>query len=870
MPNFDCQFVCLHSKRGNFFKVGCSLVKRIVVSFVLVFGIAASSWAEDPVTLRQDRLFINQLVRRHFFDLARHHCSQQQIAATTSDGKAVWQLRLSEVYEEQAWFSASESRNGLLNHAAEQITDLLNSDRPSPEYEFLLRIQQVSLLSQAVRMELVVLEGGHLFGRSVRPTPQNDSQLSNDKLRIVTLENSLELIEVLLRQLQQLRRDLDPQLVRRIRELARLEKAELLVLQFRLQRGRNQAEDDLKQTAKKAVDDASRLTDRVTKANGRLLSAELALASGDREEFQLRVRSVQPDEAPQDFHPSFLTARSMLMHQESTQALRVLELVAPVTALQRQQLEWLRLECHLGIRELAGELQDFDFVATSKQDFELKLAAAGKVLKGVFRDAAERTAERFHLVNAVGVEVADLVEQVEFYKLSNQPQKALQLIEQALRKTSPDSLLAIAALKLRAGEIRVENQAWSAAQLTLTQAADLFQQLELKKEHSAADLLRIYVLAQQLKSDPAATRQNYVLALEKHVDAFPDQASCSVAMRWLFDVLQSSDAVGAANLGLQLFRQETNPRKKITDLERLGGLLLRADLSPKVQKLVAEFRSEFEKLVGDSGLYPSIDLVVLRQQVLEFQFADSVAKEDTLRQHASTLAEIRRDLNRAGHLSVDTISELQRRCDLLEVVLTARSVRSSQEIEGVELRMMQTEPDQLMDTIQFLRRQHQHGKVLAGDVWLASINERLLSRILTEAPPESLMNSLISFLPAVREANALTNDNWLLDQWVESLLSQQLSRNQTIQVATELSAGASGSKSSQSLAHFWQKIAGMNRQGSDLWLESQLQLAEISHESGKVEAARQRVGVVSTLYPDWGSAERKKKADALLNAKLNP
>ena len=837
---------------------------------MLIVGLTSfPGQAEDSVTLRQDRLFINQLLRRHFFDLARYHCVQQQAASTSTDSKANWQLRLSEIYEQQAWFSATPNRNGLLNHAAEQITDFLEADRPSPEAEFLLRIQQIRLLSNAVRMELVVAEGGHLFGLSVRKTANVVTDHSDHKSRISTLNQSLDLVDALLKQLDQLRRDLDPQMVRRIRETARLERAEIFVLRYRLQQQATGASKEEFEVAAKAANEASRPSDPSVKARGRLLSAELALASSDRPTFLLRIRSIEPADAPMGFHPQFLLARSMLAHQEATEALRELESISVRTTLQQQQLEWLKLECRLGIRELAGELQNSQFVAESSNEFQQQLATSGKLLKGVFRDAAERTAQRFNLVNVVGVEVADLVEQVEIQRALKQPQMALRLIEQALLQLPPDSRQAIAALKLRAGEIHVADRKWSLASEKLTDAVKLFGQLDMSKQQAAADLLQIYVLSQQLNDLQPDAQQKYIASLEKHIVDFPDESSSVVAMRWLFDILQSSDSIRAADLALQLFRKETKPRQKTAALERLGNLLLQAEASAESKSLVAEFDSEFTKLSADEGLYPAVDLVVLRQQVLEFQFADSVANEDDLAKYGDSLMQLRKDLKVASHLPVESVVEIQRRCDLLDVLLTARSIRSTQQIKSVEDRISKTPDDRLLDTIRFLYRHHQHNSVQVGDVWLAGMNQILLRKLLSNPQVGDSKATLIALMPIVRSSNALTNDDRLLTDWIETLLGRQLSGSETAEVAQALAGGASIANSSPALKQFWINIASSNAQGTDLWLESQLRLAELSLLSGKVDAARRRIGVVETLYPNWGSAERKQQAEALAKSKLD-
>ena len=151
------------------------------------------------------------------------------------------------------------------------------------------------------------------------------------------------------------------------------------------------------------------------------------------------------------------------------------------------------------------------------------------MLKGVFREAAERTATRFTLVSEVGVEVADLVEQVEVQRSKNDSPTALRLIKQALAKLAPDSQRPRAALLLRAGEIHLANGSWTDASRDLVAAELLFGKQQMSAEQAAADLLQIYALGQQMSTVPELSNSGYVAKLEEHLVRFPEEATANRA-----------------------------------------------------------------------------------------------------------------------------------------------------------------------------------------------------------------------------------------------------------------------------------------------------------------------------------------------------
>ena len=151
-----------------------------------------------------------------------------------------------------------------------------------------------------------------------------------------------------------------------------------------------------------------------------------------------------------------------------------------------------------------------------------------------------------------------------------------------------------------------------------------------------------------------------------------------------------------------------------------------------------------------------------------------------------------------------------------------------------------------------------------GDFWLAGIAADLLrselARHRQSAAPQST-TALIRQLPLVQKFAQAGRRADLLSGWVESLLQRQLTAAQTLQVAGLL--GSSVADDSQLVDEFWKRVVSTQSKGSDLWLTAQLRLAESEIRGGKQDAAAKRLGVVSTLYPEWGNPQRRTKARQL-------
>ncbi|MCR9197995.1 MAG: hypothetical protein NXI04_05095 [Planctomycetaceae bacterium] len=863
-----------------------SVRHRVCCLLILAVCFAAGprSCAQSALPDRDEEEFLRQLIGRQFYDLARQYCEQQNRRATTTDESAKWQRRIGQIYAEQAWLSDADSRDGLLALAVERTTDFLKDQAPSAEEQFLLRIQQAGLLSQSVRMGLVVDEGGHLFARETRDSvPLAHSGADDDNGPVAlspqqkawrqSLTRSEELLAALERQLATLKRELNSRQVLEIRDQLKLQLLETRLLQWRLlsqtdprQAFRMQNELD------EQLDALARSTrSPVTESLARLKLAEISLHSHDTQRFDLRVRSPRREYLQDQWVvPAFFEARSLLSRQDPTAVGRVLQNVSLAKGVQRQHLIWLQLEQRLGDCELAAELENPELVTRSRIAFERQLQQAGRQLQGVFRDAAERTSRRYRLVREVGVHIADLVETVEVEKQRGNFQSALRLIDRSVAKLPPTRDGPRAALLLRAGELHIAAGQWPQAVSRLQQAERLFAKAGRASEQATADLLRIFALSRISQQTP--DRTDYLEALEAHVRQFSQEPTADQARRWLLLAVRNSNKPRAAVLAADIAKATSSPRQKLAawndfvvcfDQALQSQQQTGADFEGREQ-LEADLRTQISQMQQQPDLFAENEMVSLLSLQLMLDFQRDVNQGNSLEDYAERSKKIRSLTASPTPLNDQEQQQVLRRMDLLDVIIAARSRVSPEQMDLARRRLMQSDAAPMM-TVSQLSVHISVQQPQSGDGWLAGMGADLLHRELTEqtkTQSKAATAALIRHLPLAQKFSQLGHRSELMSRWVDRLLSGRLSAEQTFQVASVLGASPT-SGNGQTVAAFWKQVLTTQAKGSDLWLTAQLKLADADVQNGNFAEAARRLGVVSTLYPDWGSPERKTEAARL-------
>ena len=402
--------------------------------------------------------------------------------------------------------------------------------------------------------------------------------------------------------------------------------------------------------------------DKSSRIKARLLQARQAMDESMRDEFRLRLRSIQQPPNSDGLNAlTLLTICDHLFHQEATEAAGVLNVFTPQTALDAQTSLWLSLECELGRLELADSLEDSKLAAEVDAEFSQLSARNGSMLLGAFKEAAQRTANRFALVKQVGVEIADLVEGVDRFRLNGDNGAALRTTERAINKLAPDDHRPRGALLLRAGEILVEKKKWQRAVSTLSRASTEFDLASREDEHAASDLLRIFALGQTMKSD-RAVQAAYVGALKDHVRKFESTPSVNTAIDWLLKAIGTSNPQLTLQLKLQLAESETEPFERIVLITEAGDFLLKYQ-GGMPEEHEQRFSSLAEMVIREANDAQASDpaLLKIRLQLQELTLSQR-SDGEALRESLQTVATLRLEIQQ--QLPLD--EKLVLRCCLLE------------------------------------------------------------------------------------------------------------------------------------------------------------------------------------------------------------
>lgn len=822
-----------------------------------------------------DREFLRQLTERAFFSLAEQHCQEMLSEAATPYQRAKWQLRLCQTYEKHAWSTEAASRAGLLNRSVEELTQFLNTSAAFPELDMQARLQLVSALTQSVRMALPIAEAGHLFGRKV--TTASTWNQTSVKAHIGTIDRGILLIQELQTHLERIRREIAPDAARTLRDRARLAVGELLVLKCRLLSGGTTDSETYRQ-AEAAVTQSQRTTKGQLRHRASWLMAELSLYADDDETFQLRIRTMFGSETSADaFMPQFLSIRSLLFAQDATSASTLAKETTPQTWLQQQQLQWLKLESLLGLRELAEELKDKELTADVTTRFRNLQAAIRQSGVGVFRDAAEQTFRRFDLVDEVGVNVADLIEKIERNRAAGESAAALTMIRTTLQQL-PISGFARSRgfLHLRAGEILIEQKQWLNARTSLEAAVTELRSAKLADEEAAADLLRIFAIAQMLGDSGESTlvsEEQYVAVLEDHLANYSTGNTVSTARDWLRKVVTNRDPMRAARLLMDQFAAETKPGRRIELLTTVSELLRQSHTTGDSERFTERreaFIDAVREMRENPGEYPPADIVLL-------ELAELSCLLQSEQKGAVDWTDVKTKLVRiAGQMAAleDKPSEsLQHQLLVMRFIATARTRSHASALTALRAAVAGLPADHALDAIFFLDAQNSGAKNQAGVGMVASVVSELLQQRLSDTRSPRPYSETTMLLSIALRAAGVTGDFAVVDQLLTLALQQDLSDGQLTQISEMLTAASDtvnsvshtpAGKKNDSQTKFWHKVLSSQVQGSQPWLEASLQLAVIAAKSGEVAKARKQLGIVETLYPNWGADERLERANKLL------
>ncbi len=548
-------------------------LRNILLPLTLLLTVAAAPARGDLAD--GEREFVQQLLDRGFFALAEQFCEEHLKSASNVDDRAEWELVLSECSQQHAWHLAEDSRNEMVSLAAQRITDFLKADSPTPEMDIQLRVRQIELLTVIGVMEETIRSRFTLDkATTTEPAPVPRTLRVSTKFALDAIAQGQELAETLSKQIEQLRRDLDPDVTRGSKDRIRFALARILLARSRLVQDaqsvpqRDQAKVLAEQLLKSTTDDSLRF--RI-----RLLLAEIQIDQNDFAAFNLKLGNLLSSASTDEDRSSVsaLKIRSLLEQGQPSEALQEFVNASQNGLALTQELQTARFQSLLQLMELLDQLED------SSQSVELKKKTADEFLllkektlaltSGVWRERCQRIGDRFDRVQQVGSEAAsDLEEIAALVDQGHLPaaKKTLQVLIQRFGTKRPREL---AGLLLQSGNLGIRERDWSSAAVDLLKSRQLFLEVQDQSSAAAADLLRVYSLGQQwdsaanpagnAASNSSVTEADYKNALDEHVRMFEGQVTIAKAKEWRARLLRTTDPLASAKELLDALQPTKSP-----------------------------------------------------------------------------------------------------------------------------------------------------------------------------------------------------------------------------------------------------------------------------------------------------------------------
>ncbi len=804
--------------------------------------------------------FLTELSRRGLFDLAVDYAQSRTISHRHEEGQAYWTDRLAQVYRQRTWEASAINRQALTQQSADLITEFLGSHAVRPETSLAMRLTQVEVLLNLARINLLLHSVGHR-GPDYR-------ELRRTSVGILPLvRQAEELVEALQRQLQRHRGQLARQQAGMLRERAGLLSVQLAAVRW-LTNDSAELSADPSPPAYQDLRDRSRAVARAARqaetrqAAARLL-AELQIAAGDAESARLILRN--RNALLSDVQRFELQLRLLLRQGKASEALKQIR----TTAMSRKgvpgELTVLELESLLMLRMQADGLQDEQLIKETDGAFQQATELVQNWLPSVWKDAAVLVIQRYELTRTVGAEVAELVEQVDRLQAAGNLDEAARLLRRSLRLLPANApSQARGGLQLRLGELLITQQQWEEAQSWLQPAVGLFEESGQSAAASTAALLDAYCIGQRwrLAADDPSLKDAYLNALIQHRERWASEATQQQSTEWLVRLTQQTDPLhAAAILAEQAAAASTHP-------ERLQHLITLGEQLISAQHRTGETRSSkpWAELVEE------LSRICAEHQLLTGELTDQSARllllEALLATDVNTPWEdwsrLQKRLPHAAQALVDADGVIEQRLFLLQLIAAGRTTTDAQVLQQCRQRYLEQARQQPLHAVrqlaQYLRPE---GRIQPGDSLIAGTMEQLTGQ---QAEVSTSADELSELLQLATLANRVTHNETIRQQLVSRLLKKEMSSAQASQIAAALmTADTSLSEQREdALVKLWKRIRADSEEGSDLWLEACLQLAQLRAAQGQTEEAIRQLRVISVIHPEWGSAERKRRVESFL------
>ncbi|MEY3173445.1 MAG: hypothetical protein RLZZ436_1359 [Planctomycetota bacterium] len=902
--------------------------------------------------------FVFELRSQGLFDLGRQVCLQRLQTARNLTLKARWELLFADCCEDEAWHLPQSRREDLISMAVARITEFLRLNSVQPDTELALRLRQLELLVATAEMECTAIA----FRSSLPP----DSQLNFARS---ACSQGIQLAAAQLKFTDELRASLPPATLRDIRFRLKCSLLELQLAEYRLSAPDKRSPATVLPTLRNEAEQLLRgLADQYV-FRARHLLAQLLLESDDDAALELQLRSLaaQTSSAADRLQLEVLKQTRLLRLRRPSELLAGATPTAtplPTNNAADPELRMLQLHARLLLCELLSEIErqrsasergpgrtpsapaapstaagnpaspaGSGSLAEAVTAFQTLKAELAPGLRGVWQERLQYCEQRFELVQLAGPDGADAIESVATLLAANNNAAALARLQQITQLPAAGRELKALA-RMQIGELLLRESRWDAAITELHGSAAEFAACGRPSQQAAADLLRLYGLAQVYRNTTAAptasadprpanksqdiAASRYLTALNQHIETFADQPTIDVARGYRALLLRSSRPLEAAADLLAIPAPESGAavgkvQQHLRKLALVGDCLLDASLRTAapdptattphaaaeerpapplpiqpaeiVAARATQIQPWLEKLhTAESPEHTILSLQLLSAPLLspEFRPGDAVLDWETL------IARLEPLLQSPAPAAAPSLPAAETVADSFDFsAVTARTLATAQTLRLLAASRLLLPQSQLANFQAALAQQspavrreqvvlllpHLAEVQAPGNAFLAAFASGLLP---SPNAPDRTPADLLRDLPVQLRLQQCGASSEAVTATLAALMRLPLSAEQLQEAATAISAfnpaglGAAADSGATPAADFWRMVHRQTRSGEAAWFEASLQLATCAAANGRKAEAQRILRTVSAVHPTWGSTERQQRAAELLKSLERP
>lgn len=863
--------------------------------------------------------FIFELRSQGLFELGRQICLQRVEAADNLTVQARWELQFIDCCEDEAWLLPQSQREELIALAASRITDFLNRSAVQPDTELALRLRQLELLAAAADMECTAI--------AFRSSLPAAARLQFARSACV---QGIQLANAQLKFADELRSTLSPAVLRDIRFRLRCALLELQLSEHRLTHSQVSGDSTELTTIRSGAEQLVRGLADQHLFRARHLLAQVLLDCGDDAALELQLRNLATNvsNAGERLRLEVLhQTRLLRLRRPSELFARIIQPSDQLSAdiANASELRLLQLHARLALCELLSEIElprrsGELSLAEAEAAFQALKAELSPLLRGVWQERLQYCERRLELVLLAGAVGADAIEAVSALLTANDTAAAMLRLEQITRLPAASRELRALAM-MQIGELLLRESRWTDAIGQLETAAAEFAACGRSRQQAAADLLRLYGLAQQRQDT-----SRYLDALNHHIAKFADQPTVDIAREYRARLQRFSRPLDAAGdlLAIPAPKADATPeavRQHLRKLALFGDCLLEASLANITANTTGRVGNGSDTATSAPAAVPPAELIAKAANQLQ-PWLEQIRRAE-LPEHTIILLQIVSgplltpefragssvdDWNAVNAQLLPLLVQIQSNAAFPQppadqppgkpadqsaddgfdfAAVSARTIATAQTLRLLAASRLLLPAAEIQAAESVLRRYiaavrreqvllllpHLSKSGMPGNAALASFAAELLP---PANAPDRNASDLLRDLPVQLRLQQCGGPGEPAAAILEALIRQPLSPDQLQQAARFLStidprvmvgvAASPTPSQSPAVADFWRKVHKQTQSGGQVWLEASLQLASIAAAGGRVGEAQRILRTVSVLHPSWGDIERQKRATELLKS----